>query len=203
MNKQQLMKLVEQIAPNMKPNNQNNNKPKPRDAGYQKKPVVVKPRKQNEKTYSPASALFPDQNKASSMMATTAQFCSVYTDPFLQTEASLPVLPLLAHQCVISKTGGVGITNSSGVGSVIIYTINMITNDQVAAAYSTINTAASTFLYAGATGSSYSLSNSPYASSAFDLTAINLLQARLVAVGLRVKYTGSVFMLLVIFILLN
>jgi hypothetical protein len=196
MNKQQLMKLVEQIAPNMKPNNQNNNKPKPRDAGYQKKPVVVKPRKQNDRKSfnSSASNLFPDQNKTSSMMATTAQFCSVYTDPFLQTEASLPVLPLLAHQCVISKTGGVGVTNTSGIGSVTIVPINMITNDLVSAVYSSNSaTVASTFLSAGASGASTASSNSPYASTAFDLTLPNLLQARLVAVGLRVKYTGSVF----------
>jgi hypothetical protein len=125
----------------------------------------------------------------------TALFCQVYLDPFVTKPASLPVTPLLSHQSIRTYCSGRGITNANGNGWITVQPANMAINDTAvpSVTWTTASTASDDIGFGlTITGASTASSNSPYSFSNFLFQEAPSLQMRIVALGIRVRYVGTV-----------
>lgn len=120
-------------------------------------------------------------------------YARVYSDPFCNLSARMPVWPIARTQLYRTKVLAKGVLNSNGYGYVLGTTINGITSDLACLACSTGPTAPDT-INSGGPGVTQFTSDSPYQSVTFR----NLDQpngwntARVVSAGIRVRYTGTV-----------
>jgi len=116
------------------------------------------------------------------------RFASLYGDPFLDKPGSLPALPTLPHQQIVTKISAVATTNEFGYGWVMVRPAGAVANDFPC-------------LYASKAGSanypsvlvadSY-VTDSPFQNVDFTAgTSTNGKSFRIVSMGLRVRYIGT------------
>jgi len=122
-------------------------------------------------------------------------FARVYTNPFTELGARIPVFPVEATQLICTKARGGGSTNGAGRGWVMLHTMHGVTNDTSCVKAST--TTSGDFPSAIDPNASSALSNSPYPTEIFFYTVGPQgvtgpqYMARPVAAGIRWRYTGT------------
>lgn len=114
-----------------------------------------------------------------------AAFPRVYMNPFLKLDARMPIWPVRGTLCQYRQATAFGVCNANGVGYVSMYPINMICNDLTMSFVSQItsgdgvNSAPGTPVSCGG------------AYSAASFTGDDAFSVRIVAFGVRVRYTGT------------
>lgn len=115
----------------------------------------------------------------------TAAWPKVYMNPFLKTEARLPCWPVRASVCQYRFAQGYGHCNGNGIGWIACTPLNMICSDIAFAQISSQTTndgiGIGTDIGSASCGGSYG--SASFAEGGFAV--------RIVAFGLKVKYTGS------------
>jgi len=130
--------------------------------------------------------------KTLQMYPSTAQFASVYADPFLATSARIPAFPLVASQLTRTYSSSKGVLNVNGNGWITVQPANNVTYDQPAASFSQLSTAADVFQYGG-TGTGFSYTDSEFQASDFNVANNSTNRAfRPVALGIRVRNIGTI-----------
>lgn len=168
--------------------------------------IGMNPRKPQRKTRRARGkeSYTPGSNNASGGMSTfskgadsllkmsvdTIRFASVYSDPFLNTPASLPVLPLLSHQRIIASCSGNGLTNSSGNGWIVACVANGVVNEQPTCCFSNGPTCPNDMTFSG-TDIGQGFTNSIFASTDFSSSSLQGKQMRPVAYGVQIRYLGT------------
>lgn len=119
-------------------------------------------------------------------------YSKLVTNPFCSSSsACLPIPPCMPSRTVSTWVKGTLTTGSGGYGFVTMYPPDMIAGNIPAVNWSSTSAYAGTIITASAAaGSSAASSNSPYDSTAFG-TAKDKRQFRLIAAGIRVRYSGT------------
>lgn len=123
--------------------------------------------------------------KALSMYPGTLLYARVLADPFLIDSARIPVFPILSTSLENYYATGKGSTNSDGNGWIMVHTADFLTSDIAGVYYS--NSTSGTGM---GVSPSTAPSNSPHPVSQFT-TGTGTYSARIVALGIRVRYTGT------------
>lgn len=121
-----------------------------------------------------------------------SRFGEVYRDPFTKNSARLPVWPVNDTYLIRSTVRAVGKTNGNNYGCCSIWSMNGAVNDNAFLVYSD-GTAGDDF-EPFQPGMAQANSNSPFSISSFDFTDgenTNTHSARIVSVGIRVRYIGT------------
>jgi len=111
----------------------------------------------------------------------------VYMNPFLKMDARLPIWPVRQTLCQFRTATAFGLTNPSSKGWVIMNPINMICND-LDFAFTSLTTSADT---AGDGGGTAVSCGGAYTAASFD--SGGGYSVRIVAFGVKVRYTGTTF----------
>jgi hypothetical protein len=190
------------IIVNRRPNNRNPIKTRPK---RKTNPPSRKPRSKTTQPVDKASQILqkrkvirtknPNMNPINNNLmipvnADTRDFLYAYFDPFRKGPISLPVPPLLSHQNILAIANGTGICNAQGNGWIVLKPILTVASD-IRCASVTNNAAASDDIGFGTTGTADVYCSSPYGEAAYIYTDTPALTVRLVAVGIRVRYTGT------------
>lgn len=127
------------------------------------------------------------------MYPSTASFGYVYLDPFTNTQARLPVLPIYATKLVRSTASGQGVLNGTGIGFIGTRPGECVLNDSPCVFYSNDPSSPPFLTDNGATYNiGYTTANhQPFTSAMLASGNENGVAARIVALGLRVRYTGT------------
>jgi len=116
------------------------------------------------------------------------RWASLYSDPFLDKPGSLPALPTLPHQQLVSKITAVATTNEFGYGWVMLRPAGAVANDFPCLYASKAGSAN----YPSILASDSYVSDSPYGNVDFTPgTGTNGKSFRIVSMGLRVRYIGT------------
>lgn len=132
-------------------------------------------------------------SKTLQMYPSTLAFGKIYGDPFLKENARLPVLPILPTKMLRTVASGNGIFNSSGVFYITTSPGLTVTSNFNSVWYSN-NSASPPFIDRNTETHPIGVATmkSPYTMSDFEYGSENGLSFRLVSLGIRVKYTGTV-----------
>jgi hypothetical protein len=121
--------------------------------------------------------------------ADTRDFLTAYFDPFRKGPISLPYPPIVSHQNILSIANGSSVTNANGIAWLTIKPCLAMVNDVHFGSVSGA-TSGDTVNY-GAVGTTDIYSSSPYGVSSFTYGDSDTLTGRIVAQGMRVRYTGT------------
>lgn len=119
----------------------------------------------------------------------TLRYLAVLAEPWLPLRVCLPMPPCLPSTKYASFIRGNAVINASGYAFVAVSPANMCNSTNAAVTFSTGTYGGTTIDTNSATaGVSAALSNAPNSLATY---AASLLQWRIVAVGLRVRYSGT------------
>jgi hypothetical protein len=121
--------------------------------------------------------------------ADTRDFLLAYFDPFRKGPISLPYPPMVSHQNILSIANGSSVTNADGIAWITIKPCLAMINDIHFGSVSG-STSGDTINF-GASGSTDIYSSSPYGSTDFAYGDTDDYTGRVVAQGIRVRYTGT------------
>lgn len=131
------------------------------------------------------SILNEGYGKTLSMYPGTLSYAKVYSDPFVIDSARIPVFPIVSSSLERYYASGKGQTNANGNGWISVYPPNLATNDLQAVYYSDSASGDpmnNTFQFA--------MGSSPHTSASFT-EVTGTYAVRVVALGIRVRYTGT------------
>ena len=127
------------------------------------------------------------------MYASTVHFGEVYTFPWSKVGARLPLLPIYPTKLVRSVLSGNGILNNTGIGFITCTPGEMATNN-VPAVFWSNNASSPPFVHNDHTTYTIgyaSASKTPYGYADYFWGQPNSQSMRMVALGIRVRYTGT------------
>lgn len=141
-------------------------------------------------TMNAKNAVIQNSNAANNTISQSgANFAKIYSDPFNRTLGNLPAMPAYPSQPIRVIASGFGSTNAAGNGWITITPAQMATNN-IASIFYSIPTSLDP-IATGPLGTA--TSNSPYVSGDYTLGTVFGKAMRIVALGLRVRYTGTMF----------
>jgi len=116
------------------------------------------------------------------------RWATLYADPFLDKPGSLPALPTLPHQQLVTKISAVATTNAAGYGWVMLRPACAVINDFQCIWASKAGSAN----YPSVLDSDFYTADSPFSKTDFTAgTGTNGKSFRIVTLGLRVRYIGT------------
>lgn len=121
-----------------------------------------------------------------------ARYTHAMADPFSIKQTDLPHMPLLAHQSIRNYASGTFYTNAAGFGSITVHPDYCVSNDQTFAVTASSATSPNTVVSSGIAPALQFTMNGPYPQSAYQLGTEYGLQFRIVSLGIRIRYMGSV-----------
>lgn len=121
-----------------------------------------------------------------------ARYAVAMSDPFSIKQTDLPHMPLLAHQSIRNYASGTFYTNAAGFGSITVHPDYCVSNDQTFAVTASSATSPNTVVSSGIAPALQFTMNGPYPQSAYQLGTEYGLQFRIVSLGIRIRYMGSV-----------
>lgn len=140
------------------------------------------------------SAMTKGYGATLAMYPSTLDFARVYSNPFEMTPARMPVLPVYATKMVRNFVAGRGVTNGTGIGFVTIHPAHLLVYDLPCVFYSN-GPASPPFITNDIVTYSDVSQNfavkTPYKVSDLQVNSLTPLAARIVAVGIRLRYQGT------------
>jgi len=122
----------------------------------------------------------------------TYEFIKAYMNPFCKGPISLPMPPLVSHQCVLSICNGTGVCNANGNGWIVVKPDRMFASDSGSGPVNcTTASGAPDDINPGTTGTAYFQCNSPYVFDDYEYGETPNKMARIAALGIRIRYTGT------------
>jgi hypothetical protein len=121
-----------------------------------------------------------------------ANWAKAYSDPWSVKSVSMPAMPLLLHQQVRTKQSGLFFTNANGNGTIMVVPAQCATNNSGNAVVASSMLSGDVFPTFGlGTNLAFSMQG-PYDEAAYALGTETGLQFRIAALGLRIRYLGTV-----------
>lgn len=124
------------------------------------------------------------------MSKSCSDYCHALCNPFEAAPCGVPLSPIVSTQKTKVYAKGTAYTGSSGIGSITARPGHAIANDSTCVYYTDSAYAGSTISTTIAAGTLGASTNSPFASANFG-PGFDQVSARIVAFGLRFRYSGT------------